>query len=66
MLATATNPSIYVHPPVACSAVASEGPLGMIGTPMRFARNTEVYGEDEPPISLSGDFRCGADLQNVG
>lgn len=48
MLATATNPSIYVRPPVACSAVASEGPLGMIGTPMRFARNTEVYGEDEP------------------
>src|ERR1700739_4001921 len=25
-----------------------EGPFGMIGTPMRFARNTEIYGEDEP------------------
>jgi CRP/FNR family transcriptional regulator, nitrogen fixation regulation protein len=25
-----------------------EGPLGLIGTPMRFTRNAEVYGEDEP------------------
>ena len=24
-----------------------EGPFGMIGTPMRFARNSEIYGEDE-------------------
>jgi CRP/FNR family nitrogen fixation transcriptional regulator len=24
-----------------------EGPLGLIGVPMRFTRNTEVYGEDE-------------------
>jgi CRP/FNR family transcriptional regulator, nitrogen fixation regulation protein len=25
-----------------------EGPLGLMGAPMRFARNAEVYGEDEP------------------
>src|ERR1700750_47963 len=25
-----------------------EGPLGLIGAPMRFARNAEVYGENEP------------------
>jgi CRP/FNR family nitrogen fixation transcriptional regulator len=24
-----------------------EGPLGLMGAPMRFARNTEIYGEDE-------------------
>ncbi|MBR0934238.1 helix-turn-helix domain-containing protein [Bradyrhizobium jicamae] len=26
----------------------AEGPFGMIGTPMRYARNTEIYGEAEP------------------
>jgi len=25
-----------------------EGPLALMGAPMRFARNAEVYGEDEP------------------
>ncbi|WP_298252897.1 helix-turn-helix domain-containing protein [Bradyrhizobium sp.] len=25
-----------------------EGPLGLMGAPMRFARNIEIYGEDEP------------------
>ncbi len=31
------------------AAVASlEGPLGLMGAPMRFARNSEIYGEDEP------------------
>ncbi len=25
-----------------------EGPLGLIGAPMRFGRNAEVYGENEP------------------
>jgi CRP/FNR family transcriptional regulator, nitrogen fixation regulation protein len=25
-----------------------EGPLALMGAPMRFARNVEVYGEDEP------------------
>jgi CRP-like cAMP-binding protein len=26
----------------------SQGPLGLIGAPMRFGRNAEVYGENEP------------------
>ena len=30
------------------SAPFSEGPLGLTGAPMRFARNVEIYGEDEP------------------
>ena len=30
------------------SAMLPEGPLGLIGAPVRFARNAEVYGEDEP------------------
>ena len=50
MLATATaNSSIYARPaaPARANAVG-EGPLGLIGAPMRFARNTEIYGEDEP------------------
>src|SRR5690348_726646 len=25
-----------------------EGPLGLMGAPMRFARNIEIYGQDEP------------------
>lgn len=30
------------------SGPLAEGPLGMMGTPMRFARNAEIYGENEP------------------
>ena len=30
------------------SIVLPKGPLAMIGAPMRFARNEEIYGEDEP------------------
>src|SRR5581483_6384295 len=41
--------SIYARPPVASRGEAlAEGPLGMMGAPMRFARNAEVFGEDEP------------------
>jgi CRP/FNR family nitrogen fixation transcriptional regulator len=49
MLAPTTNSSIYVRPvaPVRAGATC-EGPLGMIGAPMRFARNTEIFGEEEP------------------
>jgi CRP/FNR family transcriptional regulator, nitrogen fixation regulation protein len=49
MLAPAANPSMYprpvapVRPKPACS-----GPLGLMGAVMRFARNAEIYGEDEP------------------
>ena len=49
MLAPAANASIYARPaaPVRTNAIR-EGPLGLMGAPMRFARNTEIYGEDEP------------------
>jgi CRP-like cAMP-binding protein len=48
MLAPAANASIYVQPaaPARANAVC-EGPLGLMGAPMRFARNTEIYGEGE-------------------
>ncbi len=44
-VATAKS-SIYARPPA--SAPLTEGPLGLMGAPMRFARNNEIYGEDEP------------------
>lgn len=43
------KPSTYGRPPVVLrSGVLPEGPLGLMGAPMRFARNAEVFGEDEP------------------
>ena len=30
------------------SGALPEGPLGLMGAPIRFARNAEVFGEDEP------------------
>jgi CRP/FNR family nitrogen fixation transcriptional regulator len=45
---TAKSP-IYARPPVSVrSSALPEGPLALMGAPMRFARNAEVYGEDEP------------------
>ena len=44
-VATAKS-SIYARPPA--SAPSTEGPLGLMGAPMRFARNNEIYGEHEP------------------
>ena len=44
-VATAKS-SIQVRPAVPASSIA--GPLGLTGVPMRFARNAEIYGEDEP------------------
>ena len=47
MLAVAANKSpIYARPTTWASS--TEGPLGLMGAPMQFARNCEVYGEDEP------------------
>jgi len=46
MLAAAVNSPLHARP--LRSSIASEGPFGMIGAPMRFARNAEIYGEDEP------------------
>src|SRR5579864_8671797 len=41
--------SIYARPPVTGRGESlPEGPLGLMGAPMRFARNAEVFGEDEP------------------
>ena len=39
------KPAIYARPAAAASL---EGPLGLMGAPMRFARNSEIYGESEP------------------
>jgi CRP/FNR family nitrogen fixation transcriptional regulator len=50
LTATATaKSSIQLRPtaPVR-SGPLPEGPLGLMGAPMRFARNIEIYGEDEP------------------
>ena len=44
-VATAKS-SIYARPPA--SAPLMDGPLGLMGAPMRFARNNEIYGEHEP------------------
>jgi len=46
LTAVATKHSIYARP--AASVASAEGPLGLIGAPMRFARNNEIYGEHEP------------------
>jgi CRP/FNR family transcriptional regulator, nitrogen fixation regulation protein len=51
MLAAAltAKPTMYSRPsaPVR-SGPLPQGPLGLMGAAMRFARNAEVYGEDEP------------------
>jgi len=48
MLAPAANASMFIRPAaVGRAGVPNEGPLGMMGAPMRFARNTEIYGEGE-------------------
>lgn len=51
MLAAAATAksSIYARPsaPVRSGSLP-EGPLGLMGAPMRFARNIEIYGEGEP------------------
>jgi CRP-like cAMP-binding protein len=40
------KPSIYAR--AAVQGPSTEGPLSLMGAPMRFARNNEIYGEDEP------------------
>jgi CRP/FNR family transcriptional regulator, nitrogen fixation regulation protein len=41
------KPAMFSQPPVRSGGLP-EGPLGLMGVAMRFARNEEVYGEDEP------------------
>ena len=49
MLAPAPNSPIFARPAAPFRAgTPCEGPFGMIGAPMRFARNAEIFGEDEP------------------
>ncbi|WP_426420891.1 helix-turn-helix domain-containing protein [Bradyrhizobium genosp. A] len=50
MLTAATAESTIHARPVAAVRSNSfpQGPLGLIGAPMRFARNAEIYGEDNP------------------
>src|SRR6516165_3366266 len=49
MVSVAVNPSMSVRPPMPIrSAELPDGSLALIGAPMRFTRNAEVYGEDEP------------------
>lgn len=50
MLSAATvKASLHAHPSAAArSGPLPEGPLGLMGAPMRFTRNSEIYGEDEP------------------
>lgn len=49
MFAPAPNSVIFARPAAPVRAgLAGEGPLAMIGAPMRFARNAEIYGEAEP------------------
>jgi CRP/FNR family nitrogen fixation transcriptional regulator len=46
MLDVTARPSLNLHP--AAPASLTEGPLALTGAQMRFARNAEIYGEDEP------------------
>ncbi|MBU6464658.1 MAG: helix-turn-helix domain-containing protein [Bradyrhizobium sp.] len=47
--AVAVKSSIHTHPSAAVrTGLLPNGPLGLMGAPMRFARNIEIYGEDEP------------------
>ncbi len=49
MLAPAANTSMYGRPAATAPRlnVVCEGPLALMGAPMRFARNSEIYGEGE-------------------
>ena len=48
MLTAVAATQFPIHARLAIAASSAEGPLGLIGAPMRFARNSEIYGEDEP------------------
>ena len=48
MLAAAATAQPLFQARRAASAPSVEGPLGLMGAPMRFGRNSEIYGEHEP------------------
>jgi CRP-like cAMP-binding protein len=46
--AAAVKPSMHARPSIPLRSDAlPDGPLGLIGAPIGFARNAEIYGEDE-------------------
>ena len=49
MVSVVTNPWMSVRPPMPMRlAELPDRPLALMGVPMWFARNAEIYGEDEP------------------
>ena len=48
MLTAVATAKSAIHAGPAVPATLREGPIGLIGAPIRFARNCEIYGEDEP------------------
>jgi len=48
MLAPAAHPAMFARQPIQVRGELPDSPLAMMGAPMRFSRNAEVYGEDEP------------------
>ncbi|MGA8898502.1 helix-turn-helix domain-containing protein [Bradyrhizobium sp.] len=48
MLTTVATAKSPIYARQAVPAAATEDTLGLLGAPMRFARNNEIYGEDEP------------------
>ena len=48
MLAAAAHPAMFARQPMPVRGELPDSPLAMMGAPMRFSRNAEVYGEDEP------------------
>ena len=49
MVSVVTNPWMSVRPPMSMRlAELPDRPLALMGVPMWFARNAEIYGEDEP------------------
>jgi CRP/FNR family transcriptional regulator, nitrogen fixation regulation protein len=48
MLAAAAHPAMFARQPMPVRGELPDSPLAMMGAPIRFSRNAEVYGEDEP------------------
>ena len=49
MLAAAAHPAMFArHQMPVRTSDLPDSPLAMLGAPMRFARNAEIFGEDEP------------------
>jgi len=48
MLTAAVTAKASIYARAAVPADSTEGPLGLMGAVMRFARNNEIYGEHEP------------------